>query len=58
MGVEKSERAAEKATVVGELLSNLLAPSLDLGIPRLHILDGGKALHAAVWRRPGIRSSV
>jgi transposase-like protein len=47
------EGATENATVVGELLSDLLARGLDFSTPRLYILDGGKALHAAVRRHAG-----
>jgi putative transposase len=47
------EGATENATVVSALLSDLLARGLDFGIPRLYILDGGKALHAAVRRHAG-----
>jgi len=47
------EGATENATVVGELLSDLLARGLDFSVPRLYILDGGKALQAAVRRHAG-----
>jgi putative transposase len=47
------EGATENAAVVGELLSDLLARGLDFSTPRLYILDGGKALHAAVRRHAG-----
>lgn len=47
------EGATEDATVVGELLGGLLERGLDLSTPRLYILDGGKALHAAVRRHAG-----
>src|SRR6266404_2308137 len=40
--------ATENATVVGELLSDLAGRGLDFTQPRLYVLDGGKALHAAV----------
>jgi transposase-like protein len=40
--------ATENATVVGELLGDLLNRGLDFTVPRLYILDGGKALTAAV----------
>ena len=40
--------ATENATVVGELLGDLLQRGLDFTTPRLYVLDGGKALHAAV----------
>ena len=40
--------ATENATVVGELLGDLVTRGLDFSQPRLYVLDGGKALHAAV----------
>ena len=40
--------ATENATVVGELLGDLLQRGLDFTTPRLYVLDGGQALHAAV----------
>ena len=42
------EGATENATVVGELLSDLSGRGLDFSVPRLYVLDGGKALAAAV----------
>jgi transposase-like protein len=47
------EGATENAAVVGELLSDLLTRGLDFSTPRLYILDGGKALAAAVRRHAG-----
>jgi transposase-like protein len=47
------EGATENTTVVGALLSDLLERGLDFGTPRLYVLDGGKALHAAVRRHAG-----
>ena len=47
------EGATENATVVGAVLSDLIERGLDFTIPRLYILDGGKALHAAVRRHAG-----
>jgi len=47
------EGATENATVVGELLGDLLTRGLDFTQPRLYVLDGGKALHAAVDRYAG-----
>jgi len=47
------EGATENAVVVAELLSDLLARGLDFSAPRLYILDGGKALAAAVRRHAG-----
>jgi putative transposase len=40
--------ATENATVTGELLADLVERGLDFAEPRLYILDGGKALSAAV----------
>jgi transposase-like protein len=45
--------ASENATVVGELLGDLLERGLDFGEARLYVLDGGKALHAAVKKFAG-----
>jgi len=45
--------ATENATVVGELLGDLMNRGLDLTEPRLYVLDGGKALHAAVKKYAG-----
>jgi transposase-like protein len=47
------EGATENATVVHALLSDLMGRGLDSSLPRLYILDGGKALHAAVRRQAG-----
>jgi putative transposase len=47
------EGATENATVVGELLSELAGRGLDFSVPRLYVLDGGKALAAAVRRHAG-----
>jgi putative transposase len=47
------EGATENATVVSALLSDLIDRGLDFTTPRLYILDGGKALHAAVRRHAG-----
>lgn len=47
------EGATENATVVGALLSDLIERGLDFATPRLYILDGGKALQAAVRRHAG-----
>ena len=47
------EGATENAAVVNGLLSELVERGLDLSTPRLYILDGGKALHAAVRRHAG-----
>ena len=45
--------ATENATVTGELLSELVERGLDFSQPRLYILDGGKALSAAVKKHAG-----
>jgi putative transposase len=45
--------ATENATVVGELLGDLMERGLDFSEPRLYILDGGKALTAAVKKHAG-----
>lgn len=45
--------ATENATVVGELLGDLMNRGLDFAEMRLYVLDGGKALHAAVRKYAG-----
>jgi putative transposase len=45
--------ATENATVVGELLGDLMNRGLDFSTPRLYVVDGGKALHAAVKKYAG-----
>jgi len=45
--------ATENATVVGELLGDLVNRGLDFSVPRLYVLDGGKALTAAVKKYAG-----
>ena len=47
------EGATENQTVVSELLSYLAGRGLDFRVPRLYVLDGSKALHAAVRRHAG-----
>jgi putative transposase len=47
------EGATENAAVVSELLSDLAVRGLDFSVPRLYVLDGGKALAAAVRRHAG-----
>ena len=47
------EGATENAAVISALLSELVERGLDFSTPRLYILDGGKALHAAVRRHAG-----
>ncbi len=45
--------ATENTTVVGELLGDLMNRGLDFAELRLYVLDGGKALHAAVKKYAG-----
>src|SRR5246500_4781318 len=45
--------ATENATVVGELLGDLMHRGLDFTEPRLYVLDGGRALTAAVKKYAG-----
>ena len=45
--------ATENATVVGELLGDLVNRGLDFSEPRLYVLDGGKALTTAVKKYAG-----
>ena len=45
--------ATENTTVVGELLGDLMNRGFDFTEPRLYVLDGGKALHAAVKKYAG-----
>src|SRR4051794_1418893 len=45
--------ASENATVVGELLGDLVDRGLDFSQPRLYVLDGGKARQAAVKKYAG-----
>jgi transposase-like protein len=45
--------ATENATVVGELLGDLVTRGLDFSQPRLYVLDGGKALSSAVKKYAG-----
>lgn len=47
------EGATENTAVVSGLLSELVERGLDFSTPRLYILDGGKALHAAVRKHAG-----
>jgi putative transposase len=50
--------ATENATVVGELLADLVERGLDFSQPRLYILDGGKALSAAVKKHAGESAAI
>ena len=45
--------ATENATVVGELLGDLVSRGLDFSKPRFYVLDGAKALQAAVKNHAG-----
>jgi transposase-like protein len=47
--------ATENATVVGELLGDVVERGLDFTAPRLYILDGGKARTVAVKSTPASR---
>ncbi len=67
MGIDESGRkmilgirqgATENATVVGELLADLVDRGLDFTEPRLYILDGGKALSAAVKKHAGESAAI
>lgn len=50
--------ATENATVVGELLGDLMNRGVDFTEPRLYILDGGKALTAAVKKYAGGTAAI
>jgi transposase-like protein len=50
--------ASENATVVGELLGDLVNRGLDFSEFRLYILDGGKALTAAVKKHAGESAAI
>ena len=45
--------ATENATVVGELLDDLVARGVDFSVPMLYVLDGSKALTKAVRKHAG-----
>lgn len=45
--------ATENATVVGQLLEDLQRRGLDFSVPRLYVLDGGKALATALGKIAG-----
>lgn len=47
------EGPTENAEVVGALLSDIAARGVDFSLPRLYVLDGGKALAAAVRKLAG-----
>jgi putative transposase len=50
--------ATENATVVSELLGDLVSRGLDFTEPRLYVLDGGKALSAAVKKHAGESAAI
>ena len=50
--------ATENATVVGELLGDLVERGLDFITPRLYVLDGGKALTSAVKKYAGESAAI
>jgi putative transposase len=50
--------ATENATVVGELLGDLVSRGLDFTEPRLYVLDGSKALTAAVKKYAGESTAI
>ena len=50
--------ATENATVVSELLGDLVTRGLDFTVPRLYVLDGGKALSAAVKKHAGESAAI
>jgi transposase-like protein len=50
--------ATENATVVGELLGDLMNRGLDFTEPRIYVLDGGKALHSAVKKYAGEEAPI
>lgn len=50
--------ATENATVVSELLDDLVDRGLDFSEPRLYVLDGGKALTAAVKKHAGESAAI
>lgn len=50
--------ATENATVVGELLGDLMNRGLDFTQPRLYVLDGGKALSSAVKKYAGESAAI
>jgi len=50
--------ATENATVVGELLGDLVSRGLDFSEPKLYVLDGGKALTAAVKKHAGESAAI
>jgi putative transposase len=47
------EGGSENTAVVGGLLDDMVERGLDLSVPRLYILDGGKAWQAAIKQKAG-----
>jgi putative transposase len=47
------EGGSENTAVVSGLLDDMVERGLDLSVPRLYILDGGKALQAAIRQKAG-----
>jgi putative transposase len=45
--------ATENATVVKHLLDDIERRGVEFDVPRLYVLDGGRALHAAVRKKAG-----
>ena len=67
LGISQDERktilglrqgATKNATVMGELLGDLMNRGLDFSEPRLYVLDGGEALHAAVKKHGAVTCHV
>jgi transposase-like protein len=50
--------ATENATVVGELLGDMVERGMDFSQPRLYVLDGGKALTTAVKKYAGESAAI
>jgi transposase-like protein len=50
--------ASENATVVGELLDDLVERGVDFSVPMLYVLDGAKALTKAVRKHAGSQALV
>ena len=50
--------ASENATVVGELLDDLVERGVDFSVPMLYVLDGAKALTKAVRKHAGNQALV
>ena len=50
--------ASENATVVGELLDDLVARGVDFSVPMLYVLDGAKALTKALHKHAGNQALV